>query len=145
MKIIDDFHGENFFLDNFYPVSVQWRGTVYPSSEHAFQAAKCKHPADRLKFTALSAGYAKAFGNRIPLRQDWENIKLGIMTEIVHLKFNQNPELIEKLLDTGGALLVEGNTWNDTFWGVCKGTGQNHLGKILMYLRDYYKEAKYRV
>ena len=39
------------------------------------------------------------------------------------------------LLDTGGAVLIEGNTWNDTFWGACNGKGLNHLGRILMTLR----------
>ena len=32
--------------------------------------------------------------------------------------------------------LIEGNVWNDTFWGVCNGKGHNHLGKILMKVRD---------
>jgi predicted NAD-dependent protein-ADP-ribosyltransferase YbiA (DUF1768 family) len=29
----------------------------------------------------------------------------------------------------------EGNTWNDRFWGVCRGSGLNHLGRILMEVR----------
>ena len=39
------------------------------------------------------------------------------------------------LLATGKATLVEGNSWGDTFWGVCRGKGKNMLGKILMRVR----------
>ena len=43
--------------------------------------------------------------------------------------------------DTNNEELIEGNTWNDTYWGVCNGRGQNHLGKILMKVRSLLKEA----
>jgi predicted NAD-dependent protein-ADP-ribosyltransferase YbiA (DUF1768 family) len=36
---------------------------------------------------------------------------------------------------TGDEELVEGNWWNDTFWGVCNGVGENNLGKLLMKIR----------
>jgi len=52
----------------------------------------------------------------------------------VREKFKQE-DLKQMLLDTGDQELVEGNTWNDTFWGVCRGEGQNNLGKILMKVR----------
>ena len=52
----------------------------------------------------------------------------------------QNPELGNKLLETGNQELVEGNTWGDIFWGVCNGKGQNWLGKILMMVRDEIRE-----
>jgi predicted NAD-dependent protein-ADP-ribosyltransferase YbiA (DUF1768 family) len=56
------------------------------------------------------------------------------MEELVRRKF-ADPELAEKLLATGDEELVEGNTWNDRFWGVCRGEGRNELGKILMRVR----------
>ena len=43
---------------------------------------------------------------------------------------------------TGDAELVEGNTWNDTYWGVCNGVGHNHLGKILMQVRQELQVKK---
>ena len=58
------------------------------------------------------------------------------MFDLVLEKFKQNPELKQKLLETGNQELIEGNTWNDTFWGVCNGQGQNWLGKILMLARS---------
>ena len=59
---------------------------------------------------------------------------------ILWAKFTQNSYLKECLLDTGNAELIEGNTWRDTYWGVCNGIGQNNLGKILMKLRNEFKE-----
>lgn len=63
------------------------------------------------------------------------------MEEIVRAKFSQHPELEERLLATGDRKLVEGNPWNDTFQGVDvrTGKGQNHLGEILMKIRDELK------
>lgn len=52
------------------------------------------------------------------------------------------PGLQAKLLETGNEELVEGNYWGDTFWGVCRGRGENHLGKLLMKVRTYYKNQK---
>ena len=46
------------------------------------------------------------------------------------------PELRTKLADTEDEELIEGNTWNDTYWGVCRGVGENHLGKLLMEVRE---------
>ena len=60
------------------------------------------------------------------------DVKVKLMFVLVTEKFKQNPELKQKLLETGNQELIEGNTWNDTFWGVCNGQGQNWLGKILM-------------
>jgi hypothetical protein len=48
--------------------------------------------------------------------------------------------LMVKLLATGEEELVAGNWWKDKFWGVCDGEGQNHLGLLLMELRQYYRD-----
>jgi ribA/ribD-fused uncharacterized protein len=72
----------------------------------------------------------------VKLRSDWTEIRLEIMEKIVRAKFWQNPHLARKLVATGDQKLVEGNRWNDTFWGVCRGVGENHLGKILMRVRE---------
>ena len=70
------------------------------------------------------------------LRNDWEKVKDEIMYNICLCKFTQNEELKQKLLNTGNAELIEGYTWNDTYWGICRGRGKNHLGKILMQIRE---------
>ena len=62
------------------------------------------------------------------------------MLTLLFCKFHQNPDLLEKLLNTGTQELVEGNRWNDKFWGVCLKTNKckNALGKALMKVRMFY-------
>lgn len=93
-------------------------------------------------FTQLSPKDAKRRGRNVKLRADWDAVKDGIMEEIVRAKFTQNKDLGEKLLATGDAVLIEGNTWNDRYWGVDikTGAGHNHLGKIIMKIRTELKE-----
>jgi hypothetical protein len=57
------------------------------------------------------------------------------MYALLAQKFSHD-HLREKLIGTGAAMLIEGNTWGDTYWGVCNGEGYNHLGRLLMDLRD---------
>lgn len=138
--MISSFRDEYFFLSNFYPVEIKLDGIVYPNAETAFQAQKTLDVEERRKFSMLkNPVQAKRLGRKVKLRDDWEEVKLDIMTEVVSQKFLQHPQLIEMLLQTGDEELVEGNKWGDRFWGVCKGKGENHLGKILMKIRDAYK------
>ncbi|MBQ7916131.1 MAG: NADAR family protein [Firmicutes bacterium] len=138
---IDSFRGEYYFLSNFYEAPVQYGQWTYRNNEAAFQAQKCMTEGEKEQFTQLPSNKAKHLGRRVQLRPDWEEVKVGIMEEVVRAKFSQNPELKEQLLATGETELIEGNTWNDTFWGVSarSGRGQNHLGKILMKIRKEFK------
>lgn len=70
------------------------------------------------------------------LRDDWEEVKDDLMYRIVLAKFLQNPSLADALIKTGNAQLIEGNTWGDTYWGMCDSVGENKLGEILMRVRD---------
>jgi ribA/ribD-fused uncharacterized protein len=139
---IDNFKGKYAYLSNFWNCEVEYEGDLYPSSEHAFVAAKTTDNNIRKKIISIDTpSKVKAFGRKIKLREDWEDVKIEEMYIIVKNKFERNPELLKKLIDTGGTLLVEGNTWKDTFWGQCPiGNGQNHLGKILMRVREELKE-----
>ena len=56
------------------------------------------------------------------------------MRKVLQAKFEQHPDLMEKLVATRSPL-VEYNDWNDKFWGVCDGVGHNCLGRLLMELR----------
>lgn len=134
--MIDRFKDKYSFLSNFYPAETMYDGVLYPTSEHAYIAAKTLSPTLRAHITTLTTpGADRHYGRRLDLRPDWEDVKLGIMHQIVRDKFIRNPELREKLLATGDDLLIEGNTWGDTFWGCVGGEGENHLGKILMKVR----------
>jgi ribA/ribD-fused uncharacterized protein len=137
--MIDSFRDDHFFLSNFYPVEIKLDGIVYLNAEAAFQAQKTFDIDEKNKFATMTPTQAKRYGRKVKLREDWEDVKVSIMTEVVSQKFLQHPHLLEKLLQTGDEELVEGNKWGDRFWGVCKGKGKNNLGKILMKVREAYK------
>ncbi len=136
--MITSFSGEYRFLSNFWMVPVTYEGITYPSSEHAYQAAKSLNPAIREVFFMLdSPAEAKRMGQQIIMRPDWEDVRINVMRDIVTAKFEQNEDLMDLLMATKGRDLIEGNTWGDRFWGQCPlGTGRNELGKILMGIRD---------
>jgi len=140
---IDIFEGAYFYLSNYYEVSVYFDGVIYPSSEHAYQAAKSLDPMVRQFFIqeCQNPDQAKKKGRQIEVRSDWETVKVEVMTIIVRNKFMSNIFLARKLIETGKAILMEGNTWHDGFWGVDIYTGQglNHLGKVLMAIRSELK------
>lgn len=133
--MISQFSEQYAFLSNFWPCKINYEGTVYDSAEHAYQAAKSLLPWERQCIAAASTpGKAKRMGRKVTLRPDWDDVKIQVMSDIVSIKF-QDQELAEMLLATGDEELVEGNHWNDTFWGICRGQGTNWLGKILMQVR----------
>jgi len=144
VKPIDQFSGDNRFLSNFYWSKVFYDGIIYPSAEHAYQAAKTNDYKIKKFIANLSTpNKAKEFGKGLILNADkkaWYKNSLLIMENVVWNKFCENTNLLDKLLDTYPAELIEGNYWNDTFWGVCNGKGENHLGKILMKVRQELKE-----
>lgn len=135
VKRIDSFRGEYYFLSNFSDYPVTYEGLTYRNNEAAFQAMKVTDLEQRKSFTHLDPNAAKKLGRHVDLRPDWEGVKYAYMYEIVKAKFTQHRKLREQLLATGDALLIEGNTWNDTIWGMCNGRGQNLLGQILMKVR----------
>ena len=134
-KAIERFDGQHRFLSNFFPSPLLWKGYRWPTAEHAYQAAKCKSLDQfRLFRNAPSPGAAKRMGRRTILRVDWEEVKEEVMLSVVRAKFEDKN--LRRLLDaTGNAELIEGNYWGDRFWGVCRGVGENRLGKILMRVR----------
>lgn len=144
--MIDKFEGEYAFLSNFYEAPVTYQGITYRTSEAAFQAQKTLDHQERVKFSdpSLTPGQAKRLGRKITLRKDWEAVKIKTMYLIVLAKFEQHPNLSARLLATGDEELIEGNTWGDTTWGVCNGTGANNLGKILMQVRQVLTQETQR-
>jgi len=142
---ITEFQGEHRFLSNFWYVTVIYDYEIYPSVEHAYQAAKTLDMEDRDYIRHLpKPGDAKRAGKNIVLREDWDQVKLLVMKNLVWQKF-QYPGLKSKLLATGDRALIEGNRWHDNFWGVCSCgvcqntkhiIGHNYLGRVLMDVRS---------
>jgi N-glycosidase YbiA len=137
MSKIVSFTGENFFLSNFYPCEVGFEGKIYKSSEHAYMAAKTTDNNIREYIAAQpNPGAAKKIGRSVPLRENWDKLRVHYMRIILENKFGDY-ELRKKLDSTKGYELIEGNSWGDRFWGQSPlGTGKNELGKLLMSIRD---------
>lgn len=142
--MITVFSGSNRFLSNFWPVEVEYEGVKYPSVENAYQAAKTTNLALREPFKTYTASQAKRHSHRLVVREDWNDIKLDVMRGLLEQKFAKGTELRSWLDNTKGQDLIEGNWWHDNFWGDCScitraecvKPGMNHLGKILMDIRD---------
>lgn len=153
--VIPKFEGEYRFLSNFYPSPIEFTNkdgfTVnFPSGEHMFQALKYKAMDQNDRGAIMEyfgsvidsddPNHAKKAGRKIKIDlSKWESIRIEMMRQTVWEKFKQNQNLVVPLLDTGSAMLVEGNTWGDTFWGRVDGKGYNLLGSILMEVRGAYR------
>jgi ribA/ribD-fused uncharacterized protein len=137
--VIDSFQnedGSHTILSNFYK---------HPDGltvEHYYQAMKTTSPAWKAKIlSAPTPGKAKRLGQRCPFDPEFDNNKIAVMEALLYVKFRV-PAFRDYLLDTGDAVLVEGNTWGDTFWGKCNGEGENYLGRLLMAVRTTLKHNK---
>jgi len=144
--VITQFRDKFSFLSNFYLAPIRYEGVVYPSVEHAYQATKCPEGRETIR-RAPKPYKAKWLGRKFRARPDWDEIKIGVMEDLVWLKFSMNPDLTKLLLDTGDEKIVEGQWrgtyWaHDNFWGNCECDacvnipGRNHLGRILMGVRE---------
>lgn len=142
MCAIRGFFNEYRWLSNFWPCPVEFEGDMYKSSEAAYQAAKCAYRGDRALFFDLDASASKRKGRQVPIRTDWNQIKLIVMKTILIDKFGRNEDLKQKLLATKDAYLEETNYWKDTFWGVYEGRGENHLGMTLMEVRKLFQNQQ---
>jgi len=139
-EVVGFYEREFYCFSNFSSFQVEWRGRLWQTSEHAYQASHFFETAPELVeeiFTAKSAHeafkIAKANAGRAP--KDWDDKKVAVMEDIVRHKLEQNPYLMHKLMQTGDRLIVEDSP-KDDFWGWGeKRDGRNELGKIWMKLR----------
>ena len=145
--MITSFEGKYSFLSNFYACQTEYHNVKYPTSEHAYQAAKTANPIQKEAIRkADTPDDAKRLGRRVEIKSNWDEIKDEVMYEIVSNKF-KNKRMQAKLLATENEILVEGNYWHDNHFGSCyckkclQLPKENILGKILMRVRDELKEA----
>lgn len=135
---IDRFTADHRFLSNFHlGVISDNLGRAYPSVEGAYQPATASSEAERPHIAeARTPKKAKRRGSKLVPPVGWDTRKLDIMRELLLTKFSTGSALAVRLVATGDAELIEGNLWGDTFWGVCNGVGENHLGRLLMEIRN---------
>lgn len=133
------FNGEYRWLSNFAlleePVKVC--GIKFYTTEALYQACKCKRNDQFVLFDGLTAAESKKFGRQVEMRSDWDSLRLSVMFNVNMIKYKQ-PKFKMLLGQTRGLYIEEKNSWDDTFFGVCDGVGKNHLGKIIMNIRDNY-------
>ncbi|KAK3915763.1 Riboflavin biosynthesis protein VVA0006 [Frankliniella fusca] len=147
---IHGFIGESAFLSNFHPSPITYQGTLYPTVEHAYQAAKTHnfHEKEEVR-KAKTPSEAKRLGKSVEIRPDWEEVKLMVMLDLLLKKFTQGSRLEERLLQTGHREIIESNWWCDMYWGSCEcpyhrhKTGRNMLGKLLTIIRDFKRNCPY--
>lgn len=160
VKVVKSFDGDYMFLSNFDEAHEPFKVRMFPdlevefkTGEHGYQAYKAFAVPGIPREETLAIvqevadtetpGLSKKVGRTIKIDTDyWGSIKDQCMRTIVFEKFAGNPDYQDKLLGTGAAMLVEGNTWGDTYWGRCEGKGLNRLGSILMEVRGYYFYGK---
>lgn len=136
-------------FSNLYKRPVEFEGTTYPTSEHAYQAGKALKPIVRqwilsapTPALAAMAAHGLYVWDIVP---NWAKIKFDRMRAVLRAKFDQHADLRELLLSTGRARLVEAGTVNNAvnrLWGEVDGKGENMLGVMLMELRTEYAEQR---
>lgn len=142
MNDVIGFYPREFYcLDNFSSFKVEWDGYLYASLEEAYQTAKFLKSAPEIaeeikKSHSAHEAQKIGFANKDKVRSDWQEVKLTIMEELLRKKLQQKPYVKQKLLQTKDYIIVEDSP-KDNFWGWGKDrTGENHLGKLWMKLRD---------
>lgn len=141
------FYENDFYvLSNFSSFQLMWRGTKFPTSEHAYHWEKFAYRS--LAIADMVAGavsaheaykVAERYKNR--RREDWDTVKVSIMKDILREKVRQHDYVRTKLLATNDRLLVE-DSWRDDFWGWGPNrNGLNMLGKLWMEVRDEVRKG----
>lgn len=139
------FYEQEFYvLSNFSAFRLSWKGLDFATSEHAYHWAKfcTNHESEcvtvrRAICSARSAheAFKVAEEFRSLRRPDWDDVKVGIMRDILRAKASQHEYVRRKLLETGDRELIE-DSWRDPFWGWGPNRdGQNMLGKLWMEIR----------
>lgn len=136
---------EYYVFDNFSSFQIEYKGKIYPTSEHAYQSTKFIHTDSELAEKIRNAKSAHlalkiAEENSDKKQKNWDDIKLTVMKEILICKVNQHEYVKKKLLQSGDREIVE-DSWRDNYWGWGESKqGENHLGKLWMEVRKEFQK-----
>lgn len=143
----------SFYEREFYPFSnfssfqVEWRGRLWATSEHAYQAARYVEVrpdyVDMIAaMTSAHEAYSFMRSHRVDERPNWSEEKREVMKDIVRHKLAQHAYIQQKLLETGAAQIVEDSPV-DSYWGWgADRKGRNELGTIWMELREELRSGE---
>lgn len=144
---------ENGYLSNWYPCSFKYGRYTYSSAEQFMMAQKAALFRDYGVFFKIldthDQSTIKKLGKQVSNYDDavWSCLRGPMMRRGLRAKFQQNPELMEKLLATGNMVLAECAP-RDKIWGIGLAVddariqdpqqwkGQNLLGTVLMEVRS---------
>jgi len=136
-------------LSNFAPSPLRLPrpdGTVrhYATVEHFFQASKVRDSSLHDRVADMpTPREAKRAGRTVPLRADWEDIKISVMLAALRAKFSDEPYK-SKLLRTEARPIIE-ESRHDLEWGARRHTngweGENQLGGLLTQVRSELADA----
>lgn len=141
-KQIFFYEHEFYVFSNFSSFMLEWKGKLYPTSEHAYHSEKFENEEMKEQVrNTRSAHEALKFtkANNDKRRKDWGEAKLSIMKDILRAKVEQHPYVKKKLLESGDKELIE-DSWRDAYWGWGPNKdGENHLGKLWMEVRGEFR------
>lgn len=133
---------EYYVFSNFSAFMIQWKGKLYPTSEHAYHSEKFIDEGlkEQIRNASSAHGALKlSHQHRDKYLNNWDQIKVSVMKDILREKVVQHPYVLKKLLDSGNRTLIE-DSWRDSYWGWGPDKkGDNHLGKIWMELREEFR------
>lgn len=139
------FYEQDFYVfSNFSAFTLFWRDIRFDTSEVAYHYEKFdRFPnIQQMLIAAPSSHEAFRIANEWKhcVREDWNDIKVGVMKNILRAKADQHEYVMRKLLATGDRELIE-DSWRDDFWGWGENRdGQNMLGKLWMEIRDEVRD-----
>ncbi|MFT4684770.1 MAG: ribA/ribD-fused uncharacterized protein [Flavobacteriales bacterium] len=143
-------------FSQWFEINFKYEENNYPTAEHWMMAEKARLFNDKEILLQVlksnSAGEVKKLGRQIKNfdEQIWNDHKFEIVRKGNFLKFDQNKDLKEFLLNTNNRILAEASPV-DAIWGIgmasdnvnvenpSKWEGENLLGYALMEVRDLLK------
>ncbi|EKM52558.1 uncharacterized protein PHACADRAFT_100714, partial [Phanerochaete carnosa HHB-10118-sp] len=129
---------------NFAPYAIKYEDKTYPTAEHLFQAHKFLDTrpalAEEIRNAPSPRGALDEATRMQKLRRDdWLDVNISVMDQVLEAKFTQHPALRDTLLKTGDRGIIEASPV-DAFWGYGDDKqGRNELGKALVRLREKFR------
>ena len=150
---------KNEEFSNWYPGKFTIEGITYDSVEQYMIKKKAilfgDFPVFNSIMVSVDPAECKDLGKIVSGFESelWDSCKYEIVYNGNYAKFSQNPDLMEKLIATGNAILAEASP-HDRIWGIGMSQydpdarnprqwkGENLLGKILMQIRDEFNHDR---
>ena len=142
------YQGHHAYLSNLHKCEIDDNGTKYSSSEQHYQCGRAKAAKNQRLYRKLrecnKVYELIRLAKQIPDPENWNQLRVPLMKRSIYLKYEQNPALRDKLVNTKGFLYEA--TQSD-FWGCGMSIAQAaDIGKDTIKLPNKHGEltAQYR-